>query len=194
MKHADRDVREKARKEILHPKVLKLQERLLEEQKKPNFDSKSAFGKAVVYGINRMPFVLAGIDDPDVPLDNSACERFFIKSALLRNNSKAFSTNDGAACAANYLSVGETCRQNNVNPALYYRYCFEKIPSVIKAHQAQYDNHDLSFLDDHLPWGKEFLKYAAESLKREKKVLDNLLSNPALDPNEDASGSQAAAM
>ena len=140
--------------------------------KEPNFDSRSLFGKAVTYAQNRKDYVLTGVKNPDIPIHNSACERFFIPRSVFRNNSKAFSTNRNAEVAADYFSVSTTCVENNANPRLYFQFLFEHVPALMKEHDKEVEEGDLSFLDEYMPWGEKYKAHELKELAEAKRFFE----------------------
>ena len=125
----------------------------------PDFDQGSLFGKALTYALNREDYIFTGIKDPDMPIHNLGCERNFVGTSLFRNNVKFFSTNEGATQAGHYFTVGSTCKANGYDIGIYFKFLFEVIPGVMKAHEDDVNRGDLSFLDAYMPWSKAHQEY-----------------------------------
>lgn len=159
LKDYSREERLKVRNEKIYPMALKLFEHIEEYEHEPKHDPKSLFGKAVMYAINRKPYLLAGIQNPDLPIHNSACERNFISKSIFRNATKAFSSNENAAIAGDYFTVGTTCHENGGNTRMYYQFLFENVPDLMAKHAEDVEKQDYSFLDEYMPWSEKFKEY-----------------------------------
>ena len=69
----------------------------------------------------------AVIDDPDVPIDNSATEREFQNVAKLRLNVLFAGSTEGAHRAATLLGIVATCRAMGVPVQAYLTWAFERL-------------------------------------------------------------------
>ena len=172
IKGKTREERMAKRNGVILEMVTNLFDKIDSYSKDPNFDSRSLFGKAVTYAQNRKEYVLAGVKNPDIPIHNSACERFFIPRSVFRNNSKAFSTNRNAEVAADYFSVSSTCAENNGNPRLYFQFLFERIPALMKEHHKEAEEGKLSFLDAYMPWGEKYKEYELNEFAEAKRFFE----------------------
>jgi hypothetical protein len=81
--------------------------------------ARSVFGRAV----RAAPFV----DNPLIPIDNSASEREFQNVAKLRLNMLFAGGTEGAHRAATLLGVTGTCRAIDVNPQAYLTWVFDRL-------------------------------------------------------------------
>lgn len=143
----------------------KLYDMIEDYAKATDFDGRNLFGKAVTYAKNRKDYIYTAIDNPDIPIHNSACERSFISKSIFRNNIKAFQKNRNAEVAANYFTVGTTCKENGVDPETYFRFLFEKMPAILQEHELEFKNNDLKFLDSYMPWESTYKAYENGKLK-----------------------------
>ena len=67
------------------------------------------------------------IDEPDIPIDNSASEREFQAVAKLRLNSLFAGGTEGAHRAAVLLGIAATCRSIGINSLTYMAWAFERL-------------------------------------------------------------------
>ena len=174
MKGFDREKRGELRKSVIMPLVIHLYEIVDQYLKDAQFDQGSLFGKALIYAANRKEHLMAGVLNPDIPLHNSACERFFIPMSVFRNNSKQFTKKKGAETASYYFSIVGTCRENKCNASIYFRYLYEKVPGLMKKNEEKVQKGDLSFLDEIMPWTANYSEYE-EACRKEAANLFNYL-------------------
>jgi hypothetical protein len=107
--------------------------------------SGSQTGKGFEYCLNQETYLRTFLDDPDVPLDNSAAERAIRPFTIGRKNWVMIDTIRGASSSAVLYSIVETAKANNLRLYEYIKYLLEVIPEHM-------DDHDLKFLDDLMPW------------------------------------------
>ena len=169
--------RRAGRMNIILPKVEKIYKTIEKHAADPMLDTNSLFGKAVTYAINRKPYVMVAVKDPELPIHNLGCERGFVRFAVLRNNIRAFSTNKGARSAADYMTVGDTCQANGRNVQTYYRYLIETIPGVMEKHKDQSQLNDLSFLDAYMPWSAGYREYEQNLLEKGRNLFSELIDH-----------------
>lgn len=67
------------------------------------------------------------IDDPDLPIDNSPCEREFQNVAKLRLNMLFAGGTEGAHRAATLLGIIATCRALGVSSLDYLAWAFDRL-------------------------------------------------------------------
>ena len=180
LKNCSREERLEGRKNKVMQMAVTLFEHIEAYMSDPTFDPKSLFGKAVAYAINRKPYVLAGILNPDLPIHNSACERNFISKSIFRNGSKAFSTNENAAVAGDYFTVATTCQENGGNAKIYFQFLFENIPSLMEKHAEDVKNQDFSFLDQYMPWGEKYKSYEAHKAEEARNFFARMQKDTQL--------------
>lgn len=83
--------------------------------------------KAVRYYRNHRDALFRFIDDPALPIDNSAMEREFQNWAKLRLNVLFAGSTEGAHRAATIFGIAATCRLQNVHTAAYLAWAFERL-------------------------------------------------------------------
>ena len=170
-KALSKDEQKKIRETEISKLVNELYEVLDSYQGEPHFDKRSLFGKAVIYAQNRKEHIFAALRNPDIPLNNSACERVFIPMAVFRNNSKQFTTRQGAATSALFFSVIDTAKDNGRDPVVYLRYLIETVPQLMKENHVKVENGDFSFLDVCMPWNPESLEFEKKVLLENQQLL-----------------------
>ena len=171
LKNCSREERLEGRKNKVMKMAVALFEHIEAYMSDPKYDPKSLFGKAVTYAMNRKPYVLAGILNPDLPIHNSAGERNFISKSIFRNGSKAFSTNENAAVAGDYFTVATTCQENGGNAKIYFQFLFENIPALMQKHAEDVESQDFSFLDEYMPWGEKYKTYEAHKAEEARNFF-----------------------
>ena len=68
------------------------------------------------------------LDNPDVPIDNSASERAIRTFCLGKKNWMFHNTANGANSSALVYSISETAKLNNLRPYYYFRYILTELP------------------------------------------------------------------
>lgn len=97
----------------------------LEEQDEPN----SRLGRALRYLLKHWAGLTQFLRVEDAPLDNNVCERVLKRAVLHRKNALFFKTQHGADVGDMWLTLIETCRQNEVN-------AFEYLVAVVRNERA----------------------------------------------------------
>ena len=174
LKNVSREERAEGRIKILKM-VNDMYDKIRDLSKSPTLLKGSLLYVAVHYALNRYDSVIAGINNPDMPLHNSDTERVFAKDiSIFRNNSKAFFSTDGGEQAGHYFTVSCTCKENGVSPGTYFRFLVEVIPDVLEKNQEKLRSGDLSFLDEYMPWGNTFKEYAIQADLEATAIYANL--------------------
>ncbi len=83
--------------------------------------------KAIRYYRNHWDALFRFIDDPDIPIDNSASEREYQNVAKLRLNVLFAGSAEGAHRAATLLGVCATCKALGVDTEAYLRWAFTRL-------------------------------------------------------------------
>ena len=83
--------------------------------------------KVIRYYRNHWQALTRFLDDPDLPLDNSASEREFQLVAKLRLNSLFAGSTEGAHRAAILLGIAATCRRQGIDLFSYLCWVFERV-------------------------------------------------------------------
>ena len=108
---------------------------------------KSETGKGLRYSLNQKDYLLAFLENPDVPMDNSEAERKIRNFVISRKNFILIDTVSGAEASAVMFSMSETARANHLNPYAWYEYLLTELPKHLNQ-----KSKDMSFLDDLMPW------------------------------------------
>ena len=85
---------------------------------------------AVGYALNQWSALTAFLDDPEVPIDNSASERAMKHHALNRKNSLYVGSLQGGETAAILSSLGSTCRRHGVDPQAHLTQLIMNLPGT----------------------------------------------------------------
>ena len=118
-----------------------------EQIKTCNVLPKSETGEGLSYSINQEKYLRAFLDNRDIPIDNSACERAIRPFCVGRKNWNVIDTVEGAQASAIVYSIAETAKANNLKPYQYFEYLLTELPERISRKK------DSTFsLDDLMPW------------------------------------------
>jgi len=128
------------------------------EEHRQDVTKGSNIGKALDYMLNQKKYLMAFLDDPDIPLDNNAAERSIRSFCVGKHNWHMIDTMNGAADSAMIYSIAETAKENSLKPYEYFRLLLEEIPKHM-------DDKGLEFLEDLLPWSEK----VQETCKLEKR-------------------------
>ena len=135
------------RQRILKPLVDEYFDWVKEQIKTCNVLPKSETGEGLSYSINQEKYLRAFLDNRDIPIDNSACERAIRPFCVGRKNWNVIDTVEGAQASANVYSIAETAKANNLKPYQYFEYLLTELPERISRKK------DSTFsLDDLMPW------------------------------------------
>lgn len=135
------------RQRILKPLVDEYFDWVKEQIKTCNVLPKSETGEGLSYSINQEKYLRAFLDNGDIPIDNSACERAIRPFCVGRKNWNVIDTVEGAQASANVYSIAETAKANNLKPYQYFEYLLTELPERISRKK------DSTFsLDDLMPW------------------------------------------
>ena len=135
------------RQRILKPLVDEYFDWVKEQIKTCNVLPKSETGEGLSYSINQEKYLRAFLDNGDIPIDNSACERAIRPFCVGRKNWNVIDTVEGAQASAIVYSIAETAKANNLKPYQYFEYLLTELPERISRKK------DRTFsLDDLMPW------------------------------------------
>ena len=135
------------RQRILKPLVDEYFDWVKEQIKTCNVLPKSETGEGLSYSINQEKYLRAFLDNRDIPIDNSACERAIRPFCVGRKNWNVIDTVEGAQASAIVYSIAETAKVNNLKPYQYFEYLLTELPERISRKK------DSTFsLDDLMPW------------------------------------------
>lgn len=93
----------------------------------PTLVPSDSLAAAIRYYRNHWDALFRFIDEPDIPIDNSASEREFQAVAKLRLNSLFAGGTEGAHRAAVLLGIAATCRAIGVDSLAYMTWAFERL-------------------------------------------------------------------
>lgn len=99
-------------------------------KKQPQVPPKSALGQAVAYNLNQWHRLVGYIEDGRLAPDNNAAENSIRPFVLGRKNWLFSGTPEGAEASAALYSLIETAKANNIEPYLYLRTVFTRIPEA----------------------------------------------------------------
>ncbi len=111
---------------------------------RPRVLPKSALGQAMNYCRNQWERLTAFLQDGRLELDNNRSERTIKNFVIGRKNWLFTNSPKGARASATIYSIAISARENGLNPYLYLKYLFEKLPNI--------SIHDPGALDELLPW------------------------------------------
>ena len=135
------------RQRILKPLVDEYFDWVKEQIKTCSVLQKSETGEGLSYSINQEKYLRAFLDNGDIPIDNSACERAIRPFCVGRKNWNVIDTVEGAQASAIVYSIAETAKANNLKPYQYFEYLLTELPERISRKK------DSTFsLDDLMPW------------------------------------------
>ena len=135
------------RQRILKPLVDEYFDWVKEQIKTCSVLPKSETGEGLSYSINQEKYLRAFLDNGDIPIDNSACERAIRPFCVGRKNWNVIDTVEGAQASAIVYSIAETAKANNLKPYPYFEYLLTELPERISRKK------DSTFsLDDLMPW------------------------------------------
>ena len=182
----DREERKRVRAEEVRPELDKVFGLVDEYLATPLGKLDDYLGRALRYADANREKLYAAVDNPDMPLTNSACEREFAHLGTIRANSRQFDTVMGAHTLALWFSVVRTAALNEADEATYLRFLFETAPALMKSkgdwvwHGVPKEGwasvdpsklklpEDLGYLDELMPWGERYAKYAASDRERRR--------------------------
>lgn len=119
---------------------------------------KSAFGKAVHYALDQWKYLENYLLDGRLEISNNRAERSIRPFVIGRGNWLFSNTPKGAKASAIIYSIIETAKENNLKPANYLTYLFEKLPNI------NFKDHP-GILNDFMPWSNNL----PEDCKQQKK-------------------------
>ena len=107
--------------------------------------AESETGKGLTYSLNQEKYLKRFLDNGNIPLDNSACERAIRPFTVGRSNWQVIDTIHGAKASAIIYSIVETAKANNLRPYDYLKHLLEEIPKHM-------DEKTTDFIKAMLPW------------------------------------------
>ena len=119
----------------------------------------SVIGRALAYSINQEEYLRMFLTDGRIPMDNNYAEQAIRPFIIARKNFVLIESDNGANASAMIFSIAETAKANGVNTYEYFDLLLSEIPKHM-------DDHDLSFLDDLLPWSKNVQKKCPSRFKK----------------------------
>ena len=86
--------------------------------------------KAVTYLHNQWPKLIRYTENGAWPIDNNAAENAIRPMVIGRRNWLFSATEKGAKASANLYSLVETAKTNNVEPSVYLKEVFTRLPAA----------------------------------------------------------------
>lgn len=126
--------------------------------------------KALSYALNHEESLRRFLDDPNIPIDNSNCERSIRPVAVGRRNWLFADTFNGADAIALYYTLTSTAMKNDADPFLYIKYLCERIPGGIDGPVPTVTLTD-DFLKSMMPWSQEYKAYEEKERDRIHSVV-----------------------
>ncbi|MCY0871099.1 MAG: IS66 family transposase, partial [Firmicutes bacterium] len=108
---------------------------------------KSALGKAITYCLNQWSKLVVFMEDGNLELDNNRSERSIKPFVISRKNFLFSNTPRGARASAITFSLVETAKENGLDPYMYLKYLFERLPNI--------ETSDAKATADLLPWSEQ---------------------------------------
>ena len=107
------------------------------------------------YSVNQEKYLKVFLEDGDVPIDNSACERSLRAFCIGKKNWVLINSVKGAHASAVIYSITETAKLNGLNPYYYLEHILSEMPKLVaeKGHDQEYP--DPGKLRKLLPWAEE---------------------------------------
>ena len=144
------EYRAEYRRRILKPLVDEYFDWVKEQVKTCSVPPKSETGEGLSYGIHQEKYLRTFLEDGNIPIDNSACERAIRPFCVGRKNWNVIDTVEGAQASAIAYSIAETAKANHLKPYQYFEYLLTELPKRVT------QKKDSSFsLDDLMPWSSE---------------------------------------
>lgn len=138
------------RRRILKPLVDEYFDWVKEQVKACSVLPKSETGEGLSYSIHQEKYLRAFLDDGNIPIDNSACERAIRPFCVGRKNWNVIDTVEGAQASAIAYSIAETAKANNLKPYQYFEHLLTELPKRVS------QKKDSSFsLEDLMPWSSK---------------------------------------
>ena len=138
------------RRRILKPLVDEYFDWVKEQVKACSVLPKSETGEGLSYSIHQEKYLRTFLEDGNIPIDNSACERAIRPFCVGRKNWNVIDTVEGAQASAIAYSIAETAKANHLKPYQYFEYLLTELPKRVT------QKKDSSFsLDDLMPWSSE---------------------------------------
>lgn len=103
------------------------------------------------YSVNQEQYLRVFLEDGEVPIDNSACERALRTFCVGKKNWLFFDSPRGAEASARVFSIAETAKLNGLRPYHYFEYILTELPKLCDDN----GNIDSTKLDHLMPWSPE---------------------------------------
>ena len=124
--------RARNRAERVRPALDELMAAIREEAAKLAPTDKGYMRKACDYALKYEERFYAAVDDPEMPITNSASERVFAGMGIMRSNFKQIDSRMGAEAMSAWFSVLWTARENGADELAYLSYIIERLPAALK--------------------------------------------------------------
>ena len=158
LRHLSAVERLKARKE----KVRSLFDSFIDYIKSINTDDpdvSDVFRDAVEYTLNHEQELRQFLNDGNIPIDNTACERQIRNVARLRVNSLFSFTKRGADASAVMITLVYTALLNDADPYYYLKYLMEELPKHLYQKPSEY-------VENMVPWCDRYREYEEKETQK----------------------------
>ena len=109
---------------------------------------KGLLGKAIAYALNQWPRLIIYLEDGKLRPDNNLAENAIRPFVVGRKNWLFSGHPRGAEASACLYSLIETAKANQLEPYLYFRFLFDRLPSAVN------EDHFRSLLPQYLDRGQ----------------------------------------
>ena len=112
---------------------------------------KGKTAEGLTYSLNQEKYLRVFLENGNVPIDNSACERALRTFCVGKKNWLFFDSIRGAEASARVYSISETAKLNGLRPYHYFEYILTELPKLCDKD----GNIDSTKLDYLMPWSPE---------------------------------------
>jgi transposase len=117
-----RDLRQQQARPVLEEFKIWLEKRSIQTP------PKGLLGKAIAYALNQWPMLIIYLEDGRLRPDNNLVENAIRPFVVGRKNWLFSGHPRGAEASANIYSLIETAKANRLEPYLYFRFLFDRLP------------------------------------------------------------------
>lgn len=112
---------------------------------------KGKTAEGLTYSLNQEKYLRVFLENGNVPIDNSACERALRTFCVGKKNWLFFDSIRGAEASARVYSISETAKLNGLRPYHYFEYILTELPKLCDKD----GNIDSTKLDYLMPWSPD---------------------------------------
>ena len=115
---------------------------------------KGKTAKGLEYSISQEKYLKVFLEDGDVPIDNSACERALRTFCVGKKNWVLINSVKGAHASAVIYSITETAKLNGLNPYYYLDHILLKMTDLMAGKNPDQEYPDENSMRELLPWSE----------------------------------------